>query len=86
MDTFFDIANGAIDMMDPISKLLSLKEGFEPTKSGWIDPSSGSETTFVKLFKDLRTAIDDIHLTSLKLKKAVIENPKRCKKTDCENR
>ena len=56
------------------------QEGFEPTKSGWMDPSSGSEITFAKLFKDLRTAIDDIHLTSLKLKKAVIENPKRCKK------
>ena len=42
-----------------------------------MDLSSGVETTFGKLFKDLRTAIDDIHLTSLKLKKAVIENPKR---------
>ena len=62
------------------------QEGFEPTKSGWIDPSSSSEITFAQLFKDLRTAIDDIHLTSLKLKKAVIENPKRCKKSGFENR
>ena len=61
----------------PALKISLHKEGFEPTKSGWMDPSSGVEITFAQLFKDLRTAIDDIHLTSLKLKKAVIENPKR---------
>ena len=56
------------------------KVGFEASKSGWMDLSSGVEITFAHLFKDLRTAIDDIHLTSLKLKKAVTENPKKWEK------
>jgi len=80
MNTLFNLAEtfliaALIDFFDK-------QDGFESTKSGWVDPSSGSEITFAKLFKDLRTAIDDIHLTSLKLKKAVIENPKRYVRRD----
>jgi len=80
MNTLFNLAEtfliaALIDFFDK-------QEGFEPTLSGWKEASSGAETTFAQLFKDLRIAIDDIHLTSLKLKKAVIENPKRYVRRD----
>ena len=62
-----------------LSSSLIWKAGFARTRSGWVECSSGTEITFAGLFQDLRAAIDDIHLTSLKLKKAVVANPKRCK-------
>jgi len=80
MNTLFNLAEtflvaALIDFFDK-------QVGFEASKSGWMDLSSGVEITFAQLFKDLRTAIDDIHLTSLKLKKAVVENPKRYVRRD----
>jgi hypothetical protein len=48
----------------------------EHTETGWL-LASGVELTFAQVFQDLRAAIDDIHLTSLALKKAVVAEPNR---------
>lgn len=44
---------------------------------GWVDNILNETFTFRDLFQDIRTAIDDIHLRSMRLKNAVIENPEK---------
>jgi len=57
------------------------KEDTECTETGWV--KDGQEVTFAKVFKDLRSAIDDMHVTSLLLKKTCLANlPKYVKKDD----
>jgi hypothetical protein len=48
----------------------------EHTETGWL-LASGVDLSFGQLFQDIRAAIDDIHLTSLALKKAVVAEPSR---------
>ena len=78
MNTLFNLAEtylvaALIDFFD--SKL-----DYEKRKNGWI--IDNKDFLFAELFKDIRTAIDDIHLKSCLLKKACIENMSRYVKKD----
>jgi len=75
MNTLFNLAETFL--IAALVDFYDKQAGFARTRSGWVECSSGSEITFAGLFQDVRAAIDDIHLTSLKLKKAVVANPKR---------
>eukprot|EP00092_Neocalanus_flemingeri_P002248 GFUD01002394.1.p1 GENE.GFUD01002394.1~~GFUD01002394.1.p1 ORF type:complete len:504 (+),score=173.37 GFUD01002394.1:133-1512(+) len=77
MNTLFNLAEtfliaALVDHFDQ-------REDYEGTATGWV--KDGKEFTFAQLFKDLRTAIDDIHLYSCLLKKNCLTNlPKYVKK------
>jgi len=78
MNTLFNLAETFLiaALVDHFDK----REDYEGNESGWV--KEGEEFTFAQLFKDLRTAIDDIHLHSCLLKKTCLANLPRYVKKD----
>ena len=74
MNTLFNLAETFL--ISALTDFYDRLEGVVHTEAGWLLPS-GASLTFAQLFQDLRAAIDDIHLTSLLLKRAVIAEPGR---------
>jgi len=72
MNTLFNLAETFL-----VAALIDLFDGQEDvvnTEHGWTT-QSGTQVTFQTLFQDIRTAVDDIHLTSKTLKISVITDP-----------
>jgi 5'-nucleotidase len=79
MNTLFNLAETFLiaALVDYFNK----REDYEGLVDGWM--KEGEEFTFAQLFKDLRAAIDDMHLHSCLLKKGCLANlPKYVKKDD----
>ena len=74
MNTCFNLAETFL--VAALTDFFDSQEGVEKTVTGWV-LSDGAGLTFASLFGDIRAAIDDIHLTSLKLKRAVIADTAR---------
>jgi len=79
MNTLFNLAEtflvaALVDHLDHQTEV-------DSTEKGWVIPGKG-EVTFADLFKDLRAAIDDIHLTSLELKTTCLSDLSRYVKKD----
>jgi len=82
MNTMFNLAETCL-----LSQTLDLYEnypGAEVTRTGVT--VSGKMMTFENIFKDIRAAIDDIHVTSLKLKTTVLADPAKYIKSDSRMR
>jgi len=78
MNTLFNLAETFLiaALVDHFDR----SEEYESVTTGWV--KDGEKFTFLQLFKDLRTAIDDIHLHSCLLKKKCLSNLPRYVKRD----
>eukprot|EP00092_Neocalanus_flemingeri_P082218 GFUD01102881.1.p1 GENE.GFUD01102881.1~~GFUD01102881.1.p1 ORF type:complete len:304 (+),score=78.52 GFUD01102881.1:29-940(+) len=70
MNTVFNLAETYL--VAALINHFECKEDTVCTATGWV--RDGQEVTFAKVFKDLRAAIDDMHVTSLLLKKTCLAN------------
>jgi len=79
MNTLFNLAETFL--IAALVDYLDRRGDYEGTRRGWV--KDGEEFTFSQLFKDLRAAIDDIHIHSCTLKKRCLADlPRYVKKDD----
>eukprot|EP00092_Neocalanus_flemingeri_P013163 GFUD01014182.1.p1 GENE.GFUD01014182.1~~GFUD01014182.1.p1 ORF type:complete len:513 (+),score=133.50 GFUD01014182.1:219-1541(+) len=78
MNTVFNLAETYL--VAALINHFECKEDTVCTATGWV--RDGQEVTFAKVFKDLRAAIDDMHVTSLLLKKTCLANLTKYVKKD----
>jgi len=82
MNTLFNLAE--THLVAALIDYFDNQEHFRQTNDGWVEHVEHEEhsnpenyLTFKQLFQDVRTAVDDIHLRSMKLKTTVMEEPQK---------